>query len=129
MNSTEGYNETTKNLALAYEEYLANYKPPPPPVSKLIYTEDGIILGITEDKVINQLWQPVDRKDFESKHGCAPYHFLRIIDDKIIDTRPSTEIKIAYDLVPGDTWHADTTFRLIVGEKDANTNGWSKRDS
>ena len=127
MNSTERSNENMSNLLMALEA-LADIEQPEIPFSKLIYSEDGAIIGITEDKVTQGLWQPVDRQAFESKHGGAPYPYLRFIDGKIIDIRPSAVIDIAKDLVPGDAWYADKTFRLIVGDRDEGTDGWKKRD-
>ena len=120
-------NETTKNLYKALEELWNNPPEVYPLVSKLLYLDDGTIIGITEEREPNGPWIQVDRKDFESKHGMGPYIWLRMIDGKIADERPISDNTKKLGLVPGDTWQADREFRLILGSDD--TNGWSKRNS
>ena len=127
MSSTQASRETTENFFKALEEISKNPPETYPLVSKLLYSEDGSIIDITDEREPNGLWMQIDRKDFESKHGAGPYAWLRLIDGKIVDERPEIDNTKKVGLVPGDTWHADREFRLILG--GADTDGWSKRDS
>lgn len=128
MNNMTASEETTKNLLEAIENYINNPPPPRKPlVTKLLYRDDGTVIGLTEDNVPEgQAWIPADRKEFESKYGYAT-HWLRIVDEKIVNTKPrSTTNKI--NLEPGTTWQADSTFRLVVGEENSkDTDGWDKK--
>ena len=127
MNSTQASKETTENFFKALDDLR---KDPPrvyPLVSKLLYSEDGSIIGITDEREPQGLWIEINRRDFESKHGLGPYIWLRLVDDKIVDERPLIDYTRKLGLVPGDTWHADREFRLILRSDD--TDGWSKRDS
>lgn len=128
MSNTTASEETTKNFIEAIENYINN--PPParaPAVTKLLYRKDGSIIGLTEDSVSeDQPWIPADRKEFESKYGAAT-HWLRIVDGKIVDTKPKSSTN-KINLEPGNTWQADKTFRLVVDENDnGDTDGWSKK--
>ena len=127
MSSTQASNETTENFLRALDELRANPPQIYPLVSKLLYSEDGSIIGITDEREPEGQWIQVDRKDFESKHGMGPYVWLKLIDGKIIDERPEIENTKKLGLILGDTWHADRGFRLILGSDD--TDGWSKRDN
>ena len=127
MSSTQASNETTENFLRALDELRANPPQIYPLVSKLLYSEDGSIIGITDEREPQGQWMQVDRREFESKHGQGPYVWLKLIDGKIVDERPEIDNTKKLGLVPGDTWHADREFRLILGSDD--TDGWSKRDS
>ena len=125
MNNTTASEETTKNFIEAMENYINNPTQRKPTVTKLLYRNDGTIIGLTEDSVSeDQLWIPADREEFETKYGSAT-HWLRVVDGKVIDTKPKpTANKI--NLEPGNTWQADKTFRLIAGDESKDTDGWSK---
>jgi hypothetical protein len=123
----EASNETTENYLKALE---AISRDPPkiyPLVSKLLYSEDGSIIGITDEREPLGLWMQIDREDFQSKHGAGPYLWLRFVDGEIINLRPSSDRKKKLGLVSGSTWQADREFRLILWSDD--TDGWSKRDN
>lgn len=127
MSSTPASIETTKNLLKALEDLARNPPEIYPLISKLLYREDGSIIGITDEREPDGLWMQVDRREFESKHGSGPYVWLRLIDGVIKDERPAADARRKLGLVPGDIWRADRTFRLILESDD--TDGWSKRDS
>lgn len=109
----------------AIENYINNPPQHKTLVTKLLYRNDGTIIGLTEDSVSeDQLWIPADRKEFESKYGLAT-HWLRVMDGKIVDIKPKAASKTM--LEPGSDWQADKTFRLIAGDESQDTDGWSKK--
>lgn len=126
MSSTPASKETTENFFKALEDLGKNPPKVYPLVSKLLYSEDGAIIGITDEREPQGQWIQMDRRDFESKHGMGPYVWLKLVDGKVIDERPEVDHTKKLGLIPGDTWRADREFRLILGSDD--TDGWSKRD-
>lgn len=124
--STQASIETTANFILAVEDYLNNLPQHNPVISRLLYTEDGAILGVSEDQPPQgYLWQQIDRKKFEQEYGYGPYVWLKMQEGKIINTRPESNARHQMQLVPGSKWQADKMFRLILDSGD--TDGWQKR--
>lgn len=125
MNDTTASEETTKNFMQAIEEYIENPPKFASTVTKLLYNQDGIILGLTEDTVTaDQPYIEVNRKEFESKYGLT-YNWLRVQNGNIINVKPVADNKTK--LEPGNDWQADKTFRLISGDESKDTDGWSKK--
>jgi hypothetical protein len=125
-NSTQASIETTANFITAVEDYLNNPPQHNPVISRLLYTEDGAILGVSEDQPPQDyLWQQIDRKKFEQEYGHGPYIWLKMQDGKIINTRPESNNQRQLRLVSGSKWQADKMFRLILDSGD--TDGWQER--
>lgn len=123
--STKASIETTENFIQAFEDWIRSMRSFSP-VTRLLYDQDGAILGITEENPKDgELWIEIDRRDFESKYNASNI-WLKLVDGKIVDTKPKPKIREML-LVPGDTWYADDDYRLIVGESDGNNSGWSRR--
>jgi len=127
MNSTQASIETTANFIKAFEDNLRNPPQHKPVISRLLYTADGVIIGISDSQYPPEdyLWQQVDRKKFEQEYGHGPYIWLRMQDGEIVNTRPEINSRRQLRLVPGSKWRADKTFRLILDSEESD--GWQER--
>lgn len=127
MNSTQASIETTANFIKAFEDNLRNPPRHKPVISRLLYTADGVIIGISDSQYPPEdyLWQEMDRVKFEAQYGLGPYIWLRMQDGEIVNTRPAINDKRQLRLIAGDRWRADKTFRLILDSEESD--GWQER--
>lgn len=128
QDSTLASNETTENFLKALAEHLANPTTVKKTITRLIYDPtDGQALHITvEPAKENEAWIEIDNKLWPQY--AAQLKFLKYVNGKIINTRQIAGAR-TIQLVPGDTWHTDNDYRLIIGEPSVNTSGWSRKAS